>query len=193
MTKPSFLCWFVPLIDLCIFSSARTRSFICIILWMDWWVPSFFRVAKSLWAIKVYPGQRAGGIEGDMMAANELNAHAFLQVSKLIPGKAFYMYSLVPFGNCKLKYLNKNYMEKILLSFAPKRKKWLGLVPLITVKLPWQAGPNTVRSKNMYAQCELWKYKNKKKESHFQLSLFPFTFLKSSNRYLLLCMWIVVQ
>ncbi|RWR81036.1 Protein kinase domain-containing protein [Cinnamomum micranthum f. kanehirae] len=28
---------------------------------------------------KVYPGQRAGGIEGDMMAANELNAHAFLQ------------------------------------------------------------------------------------------------------------------
>lgn len=58
-----------------------------------------------------------------MMAANELNAHAFLQVSKLIPGKAFYMYSLVPFGNCKLRYLNKNYMEKILLSFAPKKKK----------------------------------------------------------------------
>ncbi|XP_031247311.1 uncharacterized protein LOC116105027 [Pistacia vera] len=30
---------------------------------------------------KVYPGQRAGGIEADMMAANELNAHAFLQSS----------------------------------------------------------------------------------------------------------------
>ncbi|OVA02885.1 Protein kinase domain [Macleaya cordata] len=30
---------------------------------------------------KVYPGQRAGGIEADMMAANELNAHAFLQQS----------------------------------------------------------------------------------------------------------------
>uniref|UniRef100_A0A1D1YE89 F420-non-reducing hydrogenase vhc subunit G n=1 Tax=Anthurium amnicola TaxID=1678845 RepID=A0A1D1YE89_9ARAE len=28
---------------------------------------------------KVYPGQRAGGVEADMMAANELNAHAFLQ------------------------------------------------------------------------------------------------------------------
>ena len=30
--------------------------------------------------MKVYPGQRAGGIEADMMAANELNAHAALQV-----------------------------------------------------------------------------------------------------------------
>ncbi|XP_030506838.2 uncharacterized protein LOC115721879 [Cannabis sativa] len=30
---------------------------------------------------KVYPGQRAGGIEADMMAANELNAHIFLQSS----------------------------------------------------------------------------------------------------------------
>lgn len=30
--------------------------------------------------MKVYPGQRAGGIEADMMAANELNAHAVLQV-----------------------------------------------------------------------------------------------------------------
>ncbi|KAL3565240.1 hypothetical protein D5086_033286 [Populus alba] len=30
---------------------------------------------------KVYPGQRAGGIEADMMAANELNAHAALQSS----------------------------------------------------------------------------------------------------------------
>lgn len=28
---------------------------------------------------KVYPGQRAGGAEADMMAANELNCHAFLQ------------------------------------------------------------------------------------------------------------------
>ncbi|KAI4363614.1 hypothetical protein MLD38_019808 [Melastoma candidum] len=28
---------------------------------------------------KVYPGRRAGGIESDMMAANELNTHAFLQ------------------------------------------------------------------------------------------------------------------
>ncbi|XP_010091271.2 uncharacterized protein LOC21393593 isoform X4 [Morus notabilis] len=30
---------------------------------------------------KVYPGQRAAGIEADMMAANELNAHTFLQSS----------------------------------------------------------------------------------------------------------------
>ncbi|KAI9084310.1 hypothetical protein K1719_033652 [Acacia pycnantha] len=30
---------------------------------------------------KVYPGQRAGGVEADMMAANELNAHLFLQDS----------------------------------------------------------------------------------------------------------------
>lgn len=30
---------------------------------------------------KVYPGQRAGGMEADMMAANELNAHSFLQSS----------------------------------------------------------------------------------------------------------------
>ncbi|XP_021282358.1 uncharacterized protein LOC110415143 [Herrania umbratica] len=30
---------------------------------------------------KVYPGQRAGGLEADMMAANELNAHALLQNS----------------------------------------------------------------------------------------------------------------
>lgn len=30
--------------------------------------------------LKVYPGQRTGGVEADMMAANELNAHAFLQV-----------------------------------------------------------------------------------------------------------------
>ncbi|XP_010456554.1 PREDICTED: uncharacterized protein LOC104738013 [Camelina sativa] len=29
---------------------------------------------------KVYPGTRAGGVEADMMAANELNAHSFLQV-----------------------------------------------------------------------------------------------------------------
>lgn len=28
---------------------------------------------------KVYPGQRAGGIEADIMAANELSTHAFLQ------------------------------------------------------------------------------------------------------------------
>ncbi|XP_058206423.1 uncharacterized protein LOC131319957 isoform X2 [Rhododendron vialii] len=28
---------------------------------------------------KVYPGQQVGGVEADMMAANELNAHAFLQ------------------------------------------------------------------------------------------------------------------
>ncbi|GLT95069.1 hypothetical protein SLE2022_127740 [Rubroshorea leprosula] len=30
---------------------------------------------------KVYPGKRGGGVEADMMAANELNAHAFLQSS----------------------------------------------------------------------------------------------------------------
>ncbi|XP_010453854.1 PREDICTED: uncharacterized protein LOC104735718 isoform X2 [Camelina sativa] len=33
---------------------------------------------------KVYPGTRAGGVEADMMAANELNAHSFLQ-SKSLP------------------------------------------------------------------------------------------------------------
>lgn len=31
--------------------------------------------------VQVYPGRRAGGVEADMMAANELNAHTFLQVS----------------------------------------------------------------------------------------------------------------
>ncbi|CAH2072574.1 unnamed protein product [Thlaspi arvense] len=36
-------------------------------------------------SVKVYPGQRAGGIEADMMAANELNAHSFLQSSKNLP------------------------------------------------------------------------------------------------------------
>lgn len=30
--------------------------------------------------MQVYPGQQAGGKEADIMAANELNAHAFLQV-----------------------------------------------------------------------------------------------------------------
>ncbi|KAM7499879.1 hypothetical protein LguiA_024293 [Lonicera macranthoides] len=30
---------------------------------------------------KVYPGQQVGGVEADMMAANELNAHSFLQSS----------------------------------------------------------------------------------------------------------------
>lgn len=40
----------------------------------------YFSWNITLLAIKVYPGQRAGGIEADMMAANELNAHAYLQV-----------------------------------------------------------------------------------------------------------------
>ena len=30
--------------------------------------------------MKVYPRQQVGGVEADMMAANELNVHAFLQV-----------------------------------------------------------------------------------------------------------------
>lgn len=30
--------------------------------------------------MKVYPGQRAGGLEADLMATNELSAHAYLQV-----------------------------------------------------------------------------------------------------------------
>lgn len=34
--------------------------------------------------MKVYPGKRAGGVEADMMAANELNAHAFLQVTDVL-------------------------------------------------------------------------------------------------------------
>ena len=41
---------------------------------------SFFLFTPRLLVMKVYPGQRAGGIEADMMAANELNAHAALQV-----------------------------------------------------------------------------------------------------------------
>ncbi|XP_030534173.2 uncharacterized protein LOC115743503 [Rhodamnia argentea] len=38
-------------------------------------------LAGSSVVFKVYPGQRAGGTEADMMAANELNSHAFLQSS----------------------------------------------------------------------------------------------------------------
>lgn len=34
--------------------------------------------------MKVYPGQRAGGNEADMMAANELNAHTSLQVIQVV-------------------------------------------------------------------------------------------------------------
>lgn len=30
--------------------------------------------------MKVYPGQQVGGLEADLMAANELSAHASLQV-----------------------------------------------------------------------------------------------------------------
>lgn len=30
--------------------------------------------------VQVYPGQRAGGVEADMMAANELSTHLYLQV-----------------------------------------------------------------------------------------------------------------
>jgi hypothetical protein len=41
---------------------------------------SSFLFTPRLLVMKVYPGQRAGGIEADMMAANELNAHAVLQV-----------------------------------------------------------------------------------------------------------------
>lgn len=35
----------------------------------------------SLRYLQVYPGQQVGGAEADMMAANELNAHSFLQVN----------------------------------------------------------------------------------------------------------------
>ncbi|KAG2708889.1 hypothetical protein I3760_05G213300 [Carya illinoinensis] len=35
----------------------------------------------TLILFKVYPGKRASGLEADMMAANELNAHSFLQSS----------------------------------------------------------------------------------------------------------------
>lgn len=34
--------------------------------------------------MQVYPGQQVGGVEADMMAANELNAHAYLQVKILL-------------------------------------------------------------------------------------------------------------
>lgn len=34
--------------------------------------------------MQVYPGQQVGGVEADMMAANELNAHASLQVNDLV-------------------------------------------------------------------------------------------------------------
>lgn len=43
--------------------------------------------------MKVYPGKRAAGSEADKMAANELNAHAFLQVIH---------YFIYPADNCKL-------------------------------------------------------------------------------------------
>lgn len=33
----------------------------------------------------MYPGKRAAGVEADMMAANELNAHAFLQSNGFCP------------------------------------------------------------------------------------------------------------
>lgn len=32
----------------------------------------------------MYPGQQVGGVEADMMAANELNAHAYLQVKNTV-------------------------------------------------------------------------------------------------------------
>ena len=35
--------------------------------------------------MKVYPGQQVGGFEADLMAANELSAHASLQVFCLTP------------------------------------------------------------------------------------------------------------
>lgn len=38
----------------------------------------------TIFNMKVYPGKRAGGFEADMMAANELNAHAFLQVTDIL-------------------------------------------------------------------------------------------------------------
>lgn len=41
---------------------------------------SLYFLSHTHVSVKVYPGQRAGGIEADMMAANELNAHSFLQV-----------------------------------------------------------------------------------------------------------------
>lgn len=33
--------------------------------------------------IEVYPGRRAGGVEADIMATNELSTYAFLQVRQL--------------------------------------------------------------------------------------------------------------
>ena len=40
----------------------------------------YFLLTVMLLTMKVYPGQRAAGVEADMMAANELSAHSFLQV-----------------------------------------------------------------------------------------------------------------
>jgi hypothetical protein len=39
-----------------------------------------FETLLLLLTMKVYPGTRAGGVVADMMAANELNSHMFLQV-----------------------------------------------------------------------------------------------------------------
>lgn len=39
-----------------------------------------FSYDKKCHMMQVYPGKQVGGSEADMMAANELNAHASLQV-----------------------------------------------------------------------------------------------------------------
>lgn len=49
-------------------------------LQLDSIFPSVCSLSYILVFVKVYPGQRTGGVEADMMAANELNAHSFLQV-----------------------------------------------------------------------------------------------------------------
>ncbi|KAI8013971.1 putative receptor protein kinase ZmPK1 [Camellia lanceoleosa] len=48
--------------------------------------------ASNVHLVEVYPIQQVGGVEADIMAANELNVHAFLQPEEMgIPTKAYYV------------------------------------------------------------------------------------------------------
>lgn len=54
----------------------------------------YFLLTIMLLTLKVYPGQRAAGIEADMMAANELSAHTFFQVKWYIHQQKISKYAL---------------------------------------------------------------------------------------------------
>ena len=73
-------CWPVTLVH-CKVSRFFFPCCTFLLLWFKLklilWIHLF---TLRLLVMKVYPGQRAGGIEADKMAANELSAHALLQV-----------------------------------------------------------------------------------------------------------------